>query len=467
MHLTVARPDPAVVSDVVRKLCGEYGTRAVTGNAVREQHSHGEGLSDSGMPDIVVFPKSNDEVVAIVRLCSAAHVPVIAFGVGTSLEGHVAALHGGVCLDLSQMDRVLEVNAEDLDCRVQAGVTREQLNAELKGTGLFFPIDPGANATIGGMTATRASGTNAVRYGTMRENVLGLTVVTAAGKLIHTGGRARKSSAGYDLTRLFVGSEGTLGVITEIQLRLYGVPEAISAAVCQFPDLASAVNTTIAAMQAGIPVARIELLDEVQMDMSIRYSKLEGFAVKPTLFFEFHGSPAAVREQAEAMQAVSDEFGGSAYQWATQAEDRTRLWKARHAAYYAALAFRPGMTGFATDACVPISRLADCIMETKKDVEASGLIAPILGHVGDGNFHLVILFDGTSVEQRERAEALARGVSLRAIAMGGTCTGEHGIGWHKLDVLEQEHGEALDLMRAVKRALDPDNIMNPGKTVPL
>ena len=467
MHLTVARPDPAVVSDVVRKLCGEYGTRAVTGNAVREQHSHGEGLSDSGMPDIVVFPKSNDEVVAIVRLCSAAHVPVIAFGVGTSLEGHVAALHGGVCLDLSQMDRVLEVNAEDLDCRVQAGVTREQLNAELKGTGLFFPIDPGANATIGGMTATRASGTNAVRYGTMRENVLGLTVVTAAGKLIHTGGRARKSSAGYDLTRLFVGSEGTLGVITEIQLRLYGVPEAVSAAVCQFPDLASAVNTTIAAMQTGIPVARIELLDEVQMDMSIRYSKLEGFAVKPTLFFEFHGSPAAVREQAEAMQAVSDDFGGSAYQWATQAEDRTRLWKARHAAYYAALAYRPGMTGFATDACVPISRLADCIMETKKDVEASGLIAPILGHVGDGNFHLVILFDGASAEQRERAEALAHGVSLRAIAMGGTCTGEHGIGWHKLDVLEQEHGEALDLMRALKRALDPANIMNPGKTVPL
>ncbi|HXX83766.1 MAG TPA: FAD-linked oxidase C-terminal domain-containing protein [Casimicrobiaceae bacterium] len=467
MQLTMTRPDPAVVSDVVRRLCGEYGTRAVTGNAVREQHSHGEGLSDSGMPDVVVFPHSNGEVAAIVRLCSAARVPVIAFGVGTSLEGHVAALYGGVCLDFSQMDRVLEVNAADLDCRVQAGVTREQLNAELKGTGLFFPIDPGANATIGGMTATRASGTNAVRYGTMRENVLGLTVVTAGGKLIHTGGRARKSSAGYDLTRLFVGAEGTLGVITEIQLRLYGIPEAISAAVCQFPDLASAVNTTITAMQTGIPVARIELLDEVQMDMSIRYSKLEGFAVKPTLFFEFHGSPASVREQAEAMQQISDEFGGSAYQWATQAEDRSRLWKARHAAYYAALAYRPGMTGFATDACVPISRLADCILATKKAVEASGLIAPILGHVGDGNFHLVILFDGSSVEQRERAEALARGVSLRAIAMEGTCTGEHGIGWHKLDVLEQEHGEALDLMRAVKRALDPDNIMNPGKTVPL
>jgi len=362
---------------------------------------------------------------------------------------------------------VLEVNAADLDCRVQAGVTREQLNAELKGTGLFFPIDPGANATIGGMTATRASGTNAVRYGTMRENVLGLTVVTAGGKLIHTGGRARKSSAGYDLTRLFVGAEGTLGVITEIQLRLYGIPEAISAAVCQFPDLASAVNTTITAMQTGIPVARIELLDEVQMDMSIRYSKLEGFAVKPTLFFEFHGSPASVREQAEAMQQISDEFGGSAYQWATQAEDRSRLWKARHAAYYAALAYKPGMTGFATDACVPISRLADCILETKKDVEASGLIAPILGHVGDGNFHLVILFDGSTADQRERADALAHSVSLRAIAMGGTCTGEHGIGWHKLDVLAQEHGEAVDLMRAVKRALDPDNIMNPGKTVPL
>jgi D-lactate dehydrogenase (cytochrome) len=317
------------------------------------------------------------------------------------------------------------------------------------------------------MTATRASGTNAVRYGTMRENVLGLTVVTASGQLIRTGGRARKSSAGYDLTRLFVGAEGTLGVITEIQLRLYGIPEAISAAVCQFPDLASAVSTTIVAMQTGIPVARIELLDEVQMDASIRYSGLDGFAVKPTLFFEFHGSSAAVREQAQAMQAVSDEFGGSAYQWATLAEDRSRLWKARHAAYYAALAFRPGATAFATDACVPISRLAQCVLETKKDVEASGLTAPILGHVGDGNFHLVILFDPASAAERERAEALARGVSLRAIAMGGTCTGEHGIGWHKLDVLASEHGEAVDLMRAIKHALDPDNIMNPGKTVPL
>jgi D-lactate dehydrogenase (cytochrome) len=464
---TETRQDPDVVADLVTQLAGDFGDRAVTTHAVREHHSHGEGLADAGLPDVVVFPHSDEEVASIVRLCHLARVPVIAFGVGTSLEGHVAALYGGVCVDLSQMNRVLEVNAEDLDCRVQAGVTREQLNAELKGTGLFFPIDPGANATIGGMAATRASGTNAVRYGTMRENVLGLTVVTADGRVVKTGGRARKSSAGYDLTRLFVGAEGTLGVITEIQLRLYGVPEAIQAAVCQFPDLASAVNTVIVAMQTGISVARIELLDEVQMEASIRYSKLEGFELKPTLFFEFHGSEAGVREQSAAMQAASDEFGGSAYQWATKTEDRTRLWKARHDAYYAAMAFRPGMTSFATDACVPISRLADCILETKVDVEKSGLTAPILGHVGDGNFHLVVLFDGADPAQRERAEALAKGVSMRAISMGGTCTGEHGIGWHKLDVLAQEHGEAVDLMRMIKRALDPRDIMNPGKTVPL
>jgi D-lactate dehydrogenase (cytochrome) len=466
MH-TMIRPTPGVVAELVSQLSGQFGSRAVTTRAVREHHSHGEGLADPALPDVVVYPHSNDEVAAIVRVCHLARVPVIAFGVGTSLEGHVAALYGGVCLDLSQMNSVLEINAADLDCRVQAGVTREQLNAELKGTGLFFPIDPGANATIGGMTATRASGTNAVRYGTMRENVMGLTVVTSDGRVIRTGGRARKSSAGYDLTRVFVGAEGTLGVITEIQLRLYGVPEAISAAVCQFPDLASAVNAVIVAMQSGIPVARIELLDDVQMDASIRYSKLEGFAVKPTLFFEFHGSEAGVREQSSAMEAISDEFGGSAFQWATRPEERTRLWKARHDAYYAALAFRPGMTSFATDACVPISRLADCILETKADVEKSGLVAPILGHVGDGNFHLVVLFDPAESGARDRAEALATAVSMRAIAMGGTCTGEHGIGWHKLDLLVKEHGEAVDLMRAIKRALDPHNIMNPGKTIPL
>jgi len=465
--VTMTRPDAGVVAELVSHLSGQFGERAVTSRAVREHHSHGEGLADPALPDVVVFPHSNDEVASIVRLCRLARVPVIAFGVGTSLEGHVAALYGGVCLDLSQMNRVLDINAGDLDCRVEAGVTREQLNAELKGTGLFFPIDPGANATIGGMTATRASGTNAVRYGTMRENVMGLTVVTAEGRVVRTGGRARKSSAGYDLTRLFVGAEGTLGIITEIQLRLYGVPEAISAAVCQFADLASAVNAVIVAMQSGIPVARIELLDDVQMDASIRYSKLQGFDAKPTLFFEFHGSEAGVREQSAAMQAISDDFGGSTFQWATLAEERSRLWKARHDAYYAALALKPGMTSFATDACVPISRLADCILETKAEVEKSGLTAPILGHVGDGNFHLVVLFDPADPSARERAEALAKSVSLRAIRMGGTCTGEHGIGWHKLDVLEKEHGESVDLMRSIKRALDPYNIMNPGKTVPL
>ena len=462
-----ARPDARDVADLVSRLSADYGERALTSRAIRDQHSHGEGLSDSGLPDVVVFPHTNDEVAAIVRLCHAARVPVIAFGVGTSLEGHVAALYGGVCIDLSQMNRVLEVNAEDLDCRVEAGVLREQLNAELKGTGLFFPIDPGANATIGGMAATRASGTNAVRYGTMRENVLGLTIVTPDGRIIRTGGRARKSSAGYDLTRLYVGAEGTLGVITEIQLRLYGVPEAISAGVCQFDTLAGAVQTVIIAMQSGIPVARIELLDDVQMDACIRYSKLEGYAVKPTLFFEFHGTEVGVAEQVARMQEIAEGCGGSAFAWATKSEDRTRLWKARHAAYYAAKAMFPGKEVFATDACVPISRLADCMLETKADADATGLAAPIVGHVGDGNFHLCVLFDSSDPGQRGQAEGLAKRISLRAIAMGGTCTGEHGIGMHKLEALVAEHGEAVDLMRTIKRALDPYNIMNPGKTVPL
>src|SRR5947207_5254751 len=346
---TETKQDPVIVAELVTRLSGDFGERAVTTHAARDQHSHGEGLADAGLPDVVVFPHTNEEVAAIVRLCRAARVPIIAFGVGTSLEGHVAALYGGVCVDLSQMNRLLEVNAEDLDCRVQAGVTREQLNTELKGTGLFFPIDPGANATIGGMTATRASGTNAVRYGTMRENVLGLTVVAADGRIVKTGGRARKSSAGYDLTRLYVGSEGTLGIITEIQLRLYGVPEAIAAAVCQFPDLESATRTVILAMQSGIPVARIELLDDVQMRACILYSKLEGFTEAPTLFFEFHGSEAGVAEQAAQMQAIAEEHGGSAFEWATKPEERSRLWKARHAAYYAAMALVPGTQGFATD----------------------------------------------------------------------------------------------------------------------
>jgi D-lactate dehydrogenase (cytochrome) len=461
-----AAPLPGVAG-VVEALAARYGERSVTGRAVREQHSHGEGLADPALPDVVVYAHTTEEVAAIVRLCHAARVPVIAFGVGTSLEGHVAALKGGVCIDLSQMNKVLEVNIDDLDCRVEAGVTREQLNAELKGTGLFFPIDPGANATIGGMTATRASGTNAVRYGTMRENVMGLTVVTADGTVVKTGGRARKSSAGYDLTRLFVGNEGTLGVITEIQLRLYGIPESIIAAVCQFPDLGSATHTVIQAMQLGIPVARIEILDDVQMDACIRYSKLEGYAAKPTLFFEFHGTANATAEQAELMQQLAVDHGGSAFQWASAPEERSKLWKARHNAYYAALALKPGVQAFATDACVPISRLADCLLETKADVEREGLVAPIVGHVGDGNFHLVLLFDPKHPTERAKAEGIAQRVSQRAIAMGGTCTGEHGIGMHKLDALVTEHGNGVELMRKIKRALDPLDILNPGKTVPM
>jgi D-lactate dehydrogenase (cytochrome) len=460
------RPQHDALQALTGRLRDDYGDRAVTAQAVREQHSHGEGLADAALPDVVVFPHTNDEVAAIVRLCHAARIPIIAFGVGTSLAGHVAALYGGVCLDFSQMNRVLEVNDAALDCRVQAGVTREQLNTELKGTGLFFPIDPGANATIGGMASTRASGTNAVRYGTMRENVLGLTVVTADGRIVKTGGRARKSSAGYDLTRLLVGSEGTLGIITEVQLRLYGLPEAISAAGCQFPEPKIAVDTVIVAMQLGIPVARIELLDDVQMDACIRYSQLTEFAPKPTLFFEFHGSEAGVREQAETIQSLAADHGGSRFQWATKPEDRSRLWKARHNAYYAALALAPGKQGFATDACVPISRLTDCVLETQADIVQTGLIAPIVGHVGDGNFHLVVLFDPARPEERAKAEALAARVALRAIAMGGTCTGEHGVGMHKLDALVAEHGEAVTLMQAVKRALDPHDILNPGKTVP-
>jgi D-lactate dehydrogenase (cytochrome) len=461
-----ARPSDVDVTAIVARLTQQFSERAVTSTAIREQHGHGEGMADTALPDVVVFPHTNEEVAAIVRLCHAARIPVIAFGIGTSLEGHVAALYGGVCIDLSQMNRVLAVNVADLDCRVQAGVTREQVNAELKGTGLFFPIDPGANATIGGMASTRASGTNAVRYGTMRENVLGLTVITPDGRIVRTGGRARKSSAGYDLTRLFVGSEGTLGIITEIQLRLYGIPEAISAAVCQFQDLKSAVDTVIVAMQMGIPVARIELLDDAQMDVCIRYSKLEGFKAAPTLFFEFHGTVAGVREQSELMESITAEHGGGAFEWATRTEDRARLWKARHSAYYASKACYPGMEAFATDACVPISRLADCVLESKADADATGLVAPIVGHVGDGNFHLTIIFDPTRAEERAKAEALAKRVSMRAIAMGGTCTGEHGIGVHKLEALVAEHGEAVELMQTIKRALDPRNIMNPGKTVP-
>ena len=465
--LTFERPTETAVTATVESLRASYGERTVTTHAVREHHSHGEGMQDAGLPDVVVFPETNEEIASILKLCNQARIPVIAYGTGTSLEGHLKALYGGVCLDLSRMAKVLEINAEDLDCRVQAGVTREQLNADIRHTGLFFPIDPGANASIGGMTATRASGTNAVRYGTMRDNILGLTVVTPDGRIIRTGTRARKSSAGYDLTRLYIGSEGTLGIVTEIQLKLYGVPERISAAVCQFDDLREAVNAVITAMQLGIPMARIELLDDVQMKACIQYSKLEGFEPKPTLFMEFHGTDAYVAEQIEQMKSITADFGGSDYRFADKQEDRTKLWKARHDAYWAGMNFIPGKQAFSTDTCVPISRLADSVMAAKAEVAKSNLVCMIVGHVGDGNFHVLITFDPNSADERNRAELAADRIAHIAIGMGGTCTGEHGIGIHKLDALKAEHGEGVDVMRTIKQALDPNNIMNPGKTIPM
>ncbi|CAO3428730.1 FAD-binding oxidoreductase [Azospirillum endophyticum] len=461
------RPSTSAVERLLADLKALLGPRAVTSQAVREHHSRGEGLPDAVLPDIVVFPQTNEEVAAVARLCNDARIPLVPFGAGSSLEGHVVPLHGGVSIDLTGMDRILEINPGSLDCRVQAGVTREQLNKEIRSTGLFFPIDPGANASIGGMTATRASGTNAVRYGTMRENVLGLTVVTPDGRILRTGGRARKSAAGYDLTRLYVGSEGTLGIVTEIQLRLNGLPETVAASVCQFPDLTSAVDTVVAAMQMNIPLARIELLDDMQMRACIRHSKLDGYGETPTLFLEFHGSPATVAEQMDMVRAICDEHGGGAFIHATRPEDRTRLWKARHDVYFACLGLAPGKSCMSTDACVPISELANCIRETRADIDQTGLIAPIVGHVGDGNFHLTILFDPQDPDERGRADALAKRVSLRAIRMGGTCTGEHGIGLHKLDALEAEHGPSVELMRTLKRSFDPNNIMNPGKMIRL
>ncbi len=447
----------------LQKLLGE---RLSMSNSVREQHGRDESFHASAPPEAVAFAECNEEVAEIVRICVQYQKPIIPFGTGTSLEGHVAALQGGVCLDVSGMNQVLEVNENDLDCRVQAGVTRKQLNQHLRNSGLFFPIDPGADASLGGMTATRASGTNAVRYGTMRENVLGLTVVTADGRIIRTGTRARKSSAGYDLTRLFVGSEGTLGVITEVQLRLYGVPEAISAAVCSFETMEGAVNTTISTIQMGIPVARIELLDEVQVDAINRYADFD-YALKPTLFFEFHGTEAWVQEQAEMVKEISTEEGGSDFQWSTREQEKQKLWEARHNAYYAALAMRPGSKGWATDVCVPISRLADCILETRRDIEESGQLVPLVGHVGDGNFHLLFLIDPENEEEELKLyQPLNDRLVERALRMGGTCTGEHGIGSGKIKYMEAEHGDSLDLMRQIKQAFDPDNLMNPGKMLP-
>ena len=446
----------------IAELSALLEARLSTAQAVREHHGKDPTYHAGAAPDAVAFPNSTEEVAAIVRICARHKTPIVPYGTGTSLEGHIAALHGGVCIDLGGMNAVLDVNGEDMDCRVQAGVTRKALNDYLRDSGLFFPIDPGADASLGGMAATRASGTNAVRYGTMRENVLGLTVVTADGRVIRTGGRARKSSAGYDLTRLFVGSEGTLGVITELQLRLYGIPEAITAAVCSFDNLEGAVNTVIAVIQSGIPVARIELLDEVQMEAINRYSGLD-YPLLPTLFFEFHGTEAGAREQAERAGELAQEFGGGDFRWAAQQEDRNRLWQARHDAYHACKAMRPGSEAWATDVCVPISRLADCIVETRRDIDESNLIAPIVGHVGDGNFHLVYLVDPEDRDELKRAEAHNERMVMRALAMGGTCTGEHGIGYGKIDFLQAEQGEAVSLMRSIKTALDPDNIMNPGK----
>ena len=459
--------DAATLDTLGGELRALVGDRLSTAQAVRKHHSASETWHPAHIPDMVVFARSTDEVAAIVKVCARHKAPIIAFGTGTSLEGHISALRGGVSVDLSQMNRIVEVNTEDLDCTVEAGVTRKQLNEYLRDTGLFFPIDPGADASLGGMASTRASGTNAVRYGTMRENVLALTVVLADGRVIRTARRARKSAAGYDLTRLFVGSEGTLGIITEITLRLYGIPEAMSSAVCTFKTLAGAVNTVIQTIQAQVGVARIELLDEVQVDAVNKYSKLD-LPLAPMLLLEFHGTPASVKEQAEFVESIAAEHGGEGFKWTTKPEERSKLWQARHDVGYACVAYRPGAKMYVTDVCVPISRLADCILESKREIEASFLKAPIVGHVGDGNFHCAILVDPDSEKEIAEAKRLGDRIVARALANGGTCTGEHGVGYGKMDALVDELGDdALDVMRAVKRALDPNDIMNPGKIVRL
>ncbi|MBN8873652.1 MAG: FAD-binding protein [Rhodospirillales bacterium] len=456
----MSRPVDSVI-EAARAFLGE---RITTNAALREHHSHGQDTQTPVLPDAVAFVETTEEASQLLRLCHEAHVPVVPFGGGTSLEGHVTPVRGGITVDVSRMTAIMQVSQADMDCRIEAGVTREQLNTHLRDVGLFFPVDPGTSAcTIGGMCATRASGTNAVRYGTIRENVMGLTVVLADGRVIRTGGRVRKSSTGYDLTRLFIGSEGTLGLITEVQLRLHGIPEAMSAATCQFPTLRDAVETVIAILQVGIPVARMELLDEVQMAACIAYSKLEGLTATPTLFFEFHGTEAAVQEQAQLAEAIAVDNAAQGFRWATDAAERGKLWQARHDAYWACLALKPGHKGIATDAIVPISRLDEAILGAKQDIEASGLTAPIVGHVGDGNFHTVILVppepDGLA-----RAWELDKKIVARALALGGSCSGEHGVGIGKREFLEQEHGpEALAVMRSVKQALDPRGVLNPGK----
>ena len=454
------RETPAALIDALK---ARFAERCSTALVVREQHGRDESSFAAPPPSAVVFAESTQDVADAVKLAAQYNVPVIPFGVGTSLEGHLLAVHGGISIDVSRMNQVLQINAEDLTVTVQAGVTRKQLNEAVKSTGLFFPIDPGADATLGGMSATRASGTNAVRYGTMRENVLALEVVTASGEVIRTGTRAKKSSAGYDLTRLMVGSEGTLGVITEVTVKLYPLPEAISAAVCSFPSIEAAVRTTIEVIQMGVPIARVELIDGGTIRMVNAHSKTT-LAETPMLLMEFHGSPNSVKEQAELVQEIASNHGSAAFEWASTPEERTRLWAARHSAYFAAIQSRPGCRAISTDTCVPISRLADCLLDSIAEVDATSIPYFLVGHVGDGNFHFGYLIDPNIPEERRIAEELNHKLVSRALALEGTCTGEHGVGLHKMDFLVTEAGDgAVNMMRTIKRALDPQNIMNPGK----
>ncbi len=463
--LNIIERNEAGIAAVLGILKQRLGERFQTGQSIREQHAHTTTYIPLQAPDGVAFPETTEEVQEIVRACGEHRVPLVAFGAGTSLEGQVNAPGGGISLDTSKMDRILAVNPDDLDCTVEPGVTRIALNTHLRDTGLFFPIDPGANASLGGMAATRASGTNAVRYGTMRDNVLSLTAVMADGSLVKTGNRAKKSSAGYDLTRLMVGSEGTLGIITGLTLKLYGIPQAISGGVCPFPTVEAACQATIATIQTGIPVARIELVNALQMRAMKTYSKLD-YPESPCLFVEFHGSDAGVAEQAETFGEIAAEFGGGPFLWTSIAEERTKLWQARHDAYWSSLTLRPGARGLSTDVCVPISRLAECIAETEDDIAAMGLIAPIVGHVGDGNFHVLVLMDVNDPAEIAQSEKFVERLNFRALRMEGTCTGEHGIGQGKIGFIEGEMGHGVAIMRTLKAALDPLNILNPGKIFP-
>ncbi|MFL2813480.1 MAG: FAD-binding oxidoreductase [Candidatus Puniceispirillales bacterium] len=440
-----------------------FGKRFTTNESILYRHGKDEAYHPVAPPDGVVFPKTTEEIRDIVLLCSSNKIPIVPFGVGTSLEGGIGALSGGICLDFSEMKNILEINQLDMDCRVQAGITRKELETNLKDTGLFFPVDPGADATIGGMAATSASGTNAVKYGTMRNNVMGLTVVMANGEIIKTGGRARKSSAGYDLTRLFVGSEGTLGIISEVTLKLFGNPQTISSAVCQFENLENAVNSVIDSLLSGVSLARIELLDEVQMQACINFSKLNEFNPKPTLFFEFHGTNSEVSEQTKIIQEITTEYGSSNFIWKNLPEERNRLWTARHNAYYASMSLKPGCMAWSSDVCVPITELSKCIMESKEKLISMNLLAPLVGHVGDGNFHLLYLIDKNDKEQLLKAKEHNKWMVEKAINLGGTCTGEHGVGYGKSEFLAKEAGSSIEVMKSIKNAFDPQGILNPGK----